>query len=105
MTPPAESIILIIQTQKRVQNAPSQSVVIGQANFLVQSQKVEGWAIETMLQFETIRDLTPIWNESGTLKHVVSEYPRPPHQWKARDPTSGKPETLPMESQRPPMEL
>jgi hypothetical protein len=48
----------------------------GQTVFSVQSQKTEGWPIETLLQYETICDLTlglirvrigTFWNESGTL--------------------------------------
>jgi hypothetical protein len=71
------------------------------SRFSAQSQKTEGWPIETLLQYETICDLTlglirvrigTFWNESGTLfcgaaSNSAVQHDPPPVE---NDPTDGK---------------
>jgi hypothetical protein len=60
--------------------------------FTVQSQNVEGWAMQTLLQTVTFRD------ECYTITISISSSNGRPHQWKARPPSEGIRDPPPMEN-------
>ena len=81
LTPPTESRILITQLKSAKCTEASYGRK-GKPNQSVQSQKVEGWAMQTLLQSVTIRDLTRTNREHRCKNTTVAKMPQTPHQWK-----------------------